>query len=163
MELESKNVALPSKSAFPLQWNPWYLSPATTVSQPSTPQYSTLQLCDNSPNIPPPIDYNRGTDTQLVGQWSHSVKIDGKLVKWRQEGNWMSNKVRNRRIKMQNGNRDSRNLLKIYHWNMGSSLWVNKKVEIDALILEKNPDLFFISEYNLYDSVPIFARHIEGY
>ena len=62
-----------------------------------------------------------------------------------------------------NGNREIRNIIKITHWNMGSKKWEKKLTEVDALILEKSPDLLFLSEANLYKSLPENLRQVEGY
>ena len=57
----------------------------------------------------------------------------------------------------------NRNWVKIAHWNMGNKFWQNKRTEVEAVILEKTPDLLFISEANLMETVPEEKRFIEGY
>ena len=76
---------------------------------------------------------------------------------------WISNKLRNKSIKMKNGNRIDRNVVKMQHWNAGNKLWQNKKIIIEALILEKQPDLLFLSEANMMASLPTEERKIGGY
>ena len=49
------------------------------------------------------------------------------------------------------------------HWNLGSTHWQRKLEKIEALILEKVPDLLFISEANLMADIPDNQRRIDGY
>ena len=55
-----------------------------------------------------------------------------------------TNKARNKNIKSYNGNRSIRNIIKLAHWNMGNSKW-KKRLEIEALTLEKSPDILIVS------------------
>ena len=73
----------------------------------------------------------------------------------------ISNKLANKRIKSINGNRAQN--LRIVHWNLGSRRWENKTDEIEALINEKEVDLCFISEANLWSEVPDHDRIIPGF
>ena len=75
----------------------------------------------------------------------------------------MSSKLINKAVKMRNGNRSSRSVIKIYHWNMGNKLWQSKHEEIESLILDNDPDLFFVSEANLMCMLPDYERNIGGY
>ena len=75
----------------------------------------------------------------------------------------ISNKARNKRIKSYNGNRMIRNILKLAHWNMGNLKWEKKRLEIEALALDKSPDILLISEANLWKSLPEEERNIRGY
>ena len=75
----------------------------------------------------------------------------------------MSNKQRNRRKSTYNGNRIVRNIIKLSHWNAGNAKWENKQTEIEALLMDKSPDLLFVTETNLWDSVPDYQRNINGY
>ena len=99
----------------------------------------------------------------LVGSWSNVYSNNDKLVKWKARSLWLSNKLRNKQIKITNGNRENRNIIKITHWNMGNKKWENKMTEVDALILEKTPDIIFLSEANLFQTLPEHLRQIEGY
>ena len=63
----------------------------------------------------------------------NSCRLDGNCSKTI----WLSSKLRNKRIKMVNGNRIDRNVIKIHHWNAGNKLWQNKMLTIEALLLEK--------------------------
>ena len=56
-------------------------------------------------------------------------------------------KKHNREVRARNGNNVQQ--LRILHWNMGSKEWKSKTVEIEALLVEKQPDMCFISEANL--------------
>ena len=49
-----------------------------------------------------------------------------------------------------NGNINNNYVLSIIHWNAGSKLWNNKTLELETLTMEKNPDLYFIYEANLW-------------
>ena len=99
-------------------------------------------------------------DTRTIAQfWLNSCRLDTharRII-------WTSNKIRNKIIKMKNGNRIDRNVVKVQHWNAGNKLWENKKVIIEALLLEQQPDLLFISEANLMASLPMEERKISGY
>ena len=66
-------------------------------------------------------------------------------------------------MKSYNGNRMLRNIIKMAQWNMGNSKWESKKLEIEALALEKSPDILFITEANLWSSLPEVERKIAGY
>ena len=63
------------------------------------------------------------------------------------------------------GNRNNkvRKTLKIIHWNMGPKYWQRKIEEIEAVILQYNPDVFVISEANLLNSLPDNEKGITGY
>ena len=74
-----------------------------------------------------------------------------------------SNKVRNRYMRSYNGNRMIRNVVKLAHWNVGNARWEKKTLEIEALVLEKSPDILFISEANMWQSLPEDQRNIPGY
>ena len=104
-----------------------------------------------------------GTINPIEGQWTNFYLVAGKPVRWRNTVRWQSNKLMNSRIRSSNGNRETRNIIKIAHWNMGNSLWQNKRVEIDALVLDKQPDVLYISEANLMDTLPDSDRYILGY
>ena len=83
-------------------------------------------------------------------------RIKNKLI-------WLSNKQMNKKIKSTNGNRNSNSILKIIHWNGGARLWNNKIEEIEALLVEKQPDLCYISESNLWNDLDPDERFIPGY
>ena len=89
--------------------------------------------------------------------------VDGKLNKWGSKNYWISHKMRNKLVKTSNGNRNENKIVKILHWNLGNKLWQNKKIVIEALILERTPDLLFISEANLMDTLPAEERNLPGY
>ena len=75
----------------------------------------------------------------------------------------LTSKEQNRRMKMYNGNRQWGHSISISHWNAGSTHWQRKKEEIEALVLQKNPDILYISEANLMEDVTEEERHVEGY
>ena len=102
-------------------------------------------------------------NTITEGHWILLSNRDGKSLRLKNCLWWSSNKLRNRAVKMRNGNRINRNMLKISHWNMGNAMWQNKRTELDALILDKHPDLLYISEANLMDNIPDHERYVEGY
>ena len=80
-----------------------------------------------------------------------------------QSGNiWsISNTARNKAIKTTNGNGSK--ALKITHWNMGSSHWVNQIPEINLLLANKDPDLAIFSEANIFNTDQEYELHIPGY
>ena len=74
---------------------------------------------------------------------------------------FVSNKSRNKSVKMINGNR--KNSVQIAHWNLGSKRWKNKRDQIQALVDLKSPDLIFISEANLDEMTPEYETIIQSY
>ena len=82
--------------------------------------------------------------------------------RWRSNTVRISSKMRNKNVKARNGNGRS-NIIKIIHWNAGGRKWENKLVEVEALLQEKNPEICFISEANLWADLPTEDRNIEGY
>ena len=87
----------------------------------------------------------------------------GGMENWREYSVGISGKLMNRKIRSINGNRHTLQKLRIIHWNIGSKMWTNKLTEIEALITERKPDLFFVSESNLWEDVPVEARQIPGH
>ena len=68
---------------------------------------------------------------------------------------------RNKAIKTTNGNGSK--VLKVTHWNMGSSHWVNQIPEINLLIANKDPDLAIFSEANIFSTNQDYELHVPGY
>ena len=64
---------------------------------------------------------------------------------------------------MTNGNGHMKKNVTILHWNMGAKHWPNKLTEIGAVIAQYLPDIFIVSESNLYDTVPEEDRNVAGY
>ena len=125
-----------------------------------TPQNS---LSDNT-EISTMSQHNPNTGTYImISGSSNYIRKNDKIVRWKSRPLWLSNKMRNKKIKIKNGNRETRNIIKITHWNMGNKKWENKMTEVDALILEKTPDIIFLSEANLFQTLPEHLRQIEGY
>ena len=73
-----------------------------------------------------------------------------------------SAKMRNKNVKMRNGNRNS-SCLKIVDWNIGNRYWPNKLEEIKLLTLQTVPDLLFVTEANLMQGTPDHLKEIPGY
>ena len=112
--------------------------------------------------------YNLNSNWSVSKGTSHDTGTNFCLV----TGNWNncvtnrrlpSNKIRNRNVRAYNGNRVIRNVIKLAHWNVGNSRWEKKRLEVEALTIEKTPDILYISEANLWGSVPDFEREINGY
>ena len=61
-----------------------------------------------------------------------------------------SNKNRNRSIRSKNGNIGKE--LTVLHWNSGSKHWVNKAEEILYWLFNKKPDVYIISEANVFST-----------
>ena len=76
-----------------------------------------------------------------------------------------SKKLRNKLIKMYNGNGNGslRHSVSILQWNAGNKHWKRKLEIIEALTLEKDPDLLFITEANLMADTTDDEREIPGY
>ena len=98
---------------------------------------------------------------QLDGHWMPSFQPTGRPNIKVRSILLFSNKDRNSRIKSYNGNR--LNLLKIAHWNAGNSKWETKRIEVEALVLQKQPDILFISEANLCENLEDNQIDIPGY
>ena len=100
----------------------------------------------------------------VTARTGHYYLLDGRLtLKWRSRPIMLSSKTRNKLVHSTNGNIGSSSQLNIIHWNAGSRLWSNKLLEIQVLVTEKNPDLCYITEANLWDYMTDAERHIPGY
>ena len=73
----------------------------------------------------------------------------------------ISRKKRNKTVKCGNGNGPKS--IKIAQWNLGSRMWQNKVDEIQLFVDEQQPDLAFITEYNLWEGVSDHLIGIDGY
>ena len=62
---------------------------------------------------------------------------------------------------MENGNRGKN--LTIAQWNMGPAHWEKKVTEIEAFLLEVQPDLFFITEANMFPSTKAHEGNFPGH
>ena len=91
-------------------------------------------------------------DTHLDGKYTNIFQKDGKPVRWSERIIWITSIENNKLTISKNGNRTKTSQLHVIHWNAGSKLWTNKIIQIEALLAEeKNHDLCFVSEYNLWD------------
>ena len=54
-------------------------------------------------------------------------------------------------------------MIKVIHWNMGSTFWERKIDQIQNIIADLKPDLMFISKANLLNDLPANESDIEGY
>ena len=72
----------------------------------------------------------------------------------------LSSKLMNILQRSKNGNGG---VLKLAHWNAGARHWQRKILEIELFVQETDPDLVFISEANLFDSIPDWQKQIQGY
>ena len=89
---------------------------------------------------------------------------DGNWCRIKSGSDWLTSRVRNKVMKVKNGNRGHlKQNIRLYHWNMGHSWWEAKILEIQAVVNEVDPDLMFISEANLREGVDEVASHVEGY
>ena len=75
---------------------------------------------------------------------------------------WKStHKSRNKLTKIVHGN--GRKSVTIQHWNMGARNWIGKTDEARQLLSECNPDIFIVTEANLFEGTTAEQRLIEGY
>ena len=96
--------------------------------------------------------------------WNFYVS-DNKRIKW-VEIKWrISSKMQNKSIKIKNGNRGGglKQTIKLIHWNAGNAWWEQKRDEIEAMLIEKQPDLAFITEANLRTGINDEQKDIQGY
>ena len=123
--------------------------------------YELIEDLDNFQTV-----NNQYTVTSTCHPSSSVVRIlfrDEKIVKWKQNVVWISNSMRNKKVKIINGNRNNRSSIKIIHWNGGAKNWEKIFLEIESLLSEYNPDMCFISEANLWGNVDPEDYNIEGY
>ena len=73
----------------------------------------------------------------------------------------LKHKVHNKFVKVYNGN--TKVTIKTIHWNIGNRFWKHKINDIEHTINEFNPDLFLISEANLFSQDQDYEIHIDGY
>ena len=106
------------------------------------------------------LDIGTGTNYREVNQYQREGP-DTKVQ--RTNTIWISNKIMNKLVKSKNGNRNDRTNLNIIHWNGGARKWENKLEEIESLVREKNPDLCYISEANLWTGLDPLNMNIPGY
>ena len=76
---------------------------------------------------------------------------------------FLSQKKRNKTKHSENGNGKIRNSIVIGHWNMGPKYWSRKTTEVEAITIEYQPDVFFVSESNLLSDLSDFEKNIPGY
>ena len=96
------------------------------------------------------------------GNTAHTFQRDGNWWKFEYKQEILTNKLRNRNIKMKNGNQNNK-ILKVAHWNIGAKRWPKKVEEMEWLVEEIEPDLLFISEANLLKNTPNHEKCITGY
>ena len=112
---------------------------------------------------PPPVKYFNDMITSKDGNMNQYFLSANTVINWKRNLILQSKKDMNRQAHAMNGNRSRTSPIKIVHWNAGSRLWENKLLEIETLLLEKSPDLCFISEANLWESLPDWERQLPGY
>ena len=75
----------------------------------------------------------------------------------------LSHKLKNKQVKIKNGNGVLGKSLLIAHWNMGSKFWQRKQVEAEVVTMEFKPDLFIVTEANMLNSLSEQEKNITGY
>ena len=101
--------------------------------------------------------------TSSDGKTSQFFLMADSVVKWERNTIQIYKKNMNRLAHAKNGNRTRTSPIKVIHWNAGSRLWENKLLEIETLLIEKKPDICFLSEANLWESLPDWERQLPGY
>ena len=77
-----------------------------------------------------------------------------------------SRKLRNKMVKIVHGNGEERKdkcSLNIMQWNIGSRHWQRKRDQVQAMADERSPDIFTITEANLFNGTPDIQSDILGY
>ena len=69
----------------------------------------------------------------------------------------VSSKIRNKRIKIKNGNGNP-SLLKVVSWNLGSRQWHKKVDDVISMVQDHNPDVAAISEANMRAEVDQYMK-----
>ena len=131
-------VSPPSDSA----WT-WTV-PDRDTSKVTTPSRSSGTMTVSNVALPDFLVTSHISDTSSVDQ-----------------PHWTSHKLQNKKMKIQNGNIEKK--ISIIHWNIGARLWTNKLDEIELLLSDKQPDLCFISEANLWANTEGHLTAIPGY
>ena len=113
-----------------------------------------IKILDNSENNV--VDWNSrqeinsGTGTGLSDKCLH---LELKWICIRKVSFSISNKKRNRKKKMENGNGNLRQHVNIIQWNMGAKQWQRNFLEIEAVILQFTPDIFIVTKAK-HENVP---------
>ena len=77
---------------------------------------------------------------------------------------WLNSRLRNSKVRAVNGNRGQfKQTLRLFHWNTGNGWWESKLDEVLAVIEEKDPDIFVVTEANLRANIPEEQTIIDGY
>ena len=134
------------------------LDPCTYTGSHLVQPCSSVIISDNT--VHRSVDINSVTISE--GTMDTPLLKNGKMISWKSRKFLISSKILNRLKKSENGNGKWTNI-KILHWNAGSRHWNNKIVEMETLLLEKKPDLCFISEANLWDYLEEEERYVQGY
>ena len=115
------------------------------------------------------VQHWNSASSQVEGKLEHGsttncIKKDGNMIlRWRSKTYWLSVKQMNSFKRASNGNIGNSGILSVIHWNAGSKLWSNKILELETLLSEKNPDICYISEANMWNVMEEEGRHITGY
>ena len=115
---------------------------------------------EKSPKNEKNVKYQKNSKTVLKNGTKNTKKIKNENIK-KHKG--LSSRTWNKLMKSYNGNGKIRHSVSIVHWNLGSRRWQKKIEDIEALILDTDPDLLFISESNLMEDLPEQQRQVTGY
>ena len=102
------------------------------------------------------------TRTKL-GTRMMSFHQDGKLTCEQVRLSSWSTKQLNKAVKSEHGNGKLRQNVTVVFWNMGAKQWHRKLLEIEAVVQQYTPDLFFVAEANLLHSLEDHEKNIQGY
>ena len=110
-----------------------------------------------------PLHRNIGTRSHSDGERTECFQINGS-VKCNVIRKWLeSNKIRNKKIKIINGNGTLKQQVTILQWNLGAKFWMNKLDELEAVTQQYSPEVCVITEANLLKSTSADERKIPGY
>ena len=112
------------------------------------------------------VDWRVQEGTVYSGtSWSKDgcFTVEEKWICVRKVSSLISNKLRNVRKKMENGNGTLRQHINAIHWNMGAKQWQRKVEEIEAVVLQFTPDVFIVTEANMKMDLLEQEREIKGY
>ena len=97
--------------------------------QLQSPLMNNLDLSEDNFILDDTLIYSTDSNLDtLLGQSGTYIDASFKIVRWRNNTSWISSKLRNKKIKSDNGNRNTLSTLRIIHWNGGAKKVAQQKI-----------------------------------